>query len=299
MPRIHNAARSRSRANTLVDRKPSDSRTAVLAQSPTDPAPRATRSASHKSGEVASVLRGLAILRSFTDSSPWLGNSEIALRTNLPKSTVSRLTATLAAHGYLDVDSVHRRYRLGPAVLLLGYTQLASWNLRQVARPHLKALADYGHAVVALAAPLEGSMIYLECQRGPADITVNMDVGSRVPMDLTAIGWAYLYALAPAPRDVLLQRIRQRRGDAWTKIKTAMDRAFAEIDKRGFCIAAGFWKSDISAVGVPLRIPSRSIVLALNCGAPRSKLSTEQLTKELGPRLVQVARRIATSAGES
>lgn len=249
-----------------------------------------------RNGEVTSLLRGLAVLRSFGGTELALGNGDIALRTGLPRSTVSRITATLAAHGYLDVDEARRRYRPGPAALLLGYAQMTNWNFAQLAKPYLQPLANYSHAVVGVGAPLDNSMVYVGCQRGPADVDVQLDVGSRVPMDRSAIGWAYLYALDRSKRERVLVRLRQHRPDDWAKVERAMQRAFGEIETRGFCLAAGFWKPDISAVGVPLRIPNRGMYLGLNCGAPCFSLSTEDLVKDVGPRLVQAAKRICVSA---
>ena len=52
------------------------------------------------------LSRGLSVLRAFRPSDDGLGNAEIAARTGLPKSTVSRLTYTLQALGYLPGGSV-------------------------------------------------------------------------------------------------------------------------------------------------------------------------------------------------
>ena len=56
---------------------------------------------------VNSVVRAFSILRCFEHarSNPddrYLGNQDIARRTRLPKATVSRLSQTLAALGYLE-----------------------------------------------------------------------------------------------------------------------------------------------------------------------------------------------------
>ena len=64
-----------------------------------------------------SLLRGLEILRAFRPGSDVLGNAEIAERTGLPKSTVSRLTGTLLQAGFLFYSPRHRGYSLGVAVL--------------------------------------------------------------------------------------------------------------------------------------------------------------------------------------
>ena len=71
---------------------------------------------------VTSLHRGLEILRAFRPADKaGLGNSELAERTGLPNSTVSRLTFTLLKSGYLVYDEGTGRYRMGVPVLSLGY----------------------------------------------------------------------------------------------------------------------------------------------------------------------------------
>ena len=89
------------------------------------------------------LARGLEVLRCFTPLEPMLGNKEISVRTGLPKPTVSRLTYTLTKLGYLRHNIRLGKYQLGSAVLSIGYPLLASMSVRQVARQHMKDLADY------------------------------------------------------------------------------------------------------------------------------------------------------------
>ena len=66
---------------------------------------------------VTALARGLAVLAAFRSGEPQLSNQDLASRTSLPKSTVSRLTYTLTQLGYLDQDASTGRYQLGLAVL--------------------------------------------------------------------------------------------------------------------------------------------------------------------------------------
>jgi len=68
-----------------------------------------------------SLERGIEILRAFPPGVDTLGNGEIAERTGLPRSTVSRLTRTLVEFGMLDEVRSDRNYRLAAAVLSFGH----------------------------------------------------------------------------------------------------------------------------------------------------------------------------------
>src|SRR5690348_10498370 len=91
---------------------------------------------------VVALARGLEVLRAFTPSEGLLGNQEIAARTGLPKATVSRLTYTLTALGYLSRLERLEKYQLAPGALAIGYATLANMRIRQIAKPYMTALAN-------------------------------------------------------------------------------------------------------------------------------------------------------------
>src|SRR5579863_2019219 len=136
---------------------------------------------------VTALARGLEVLRCFERGDGLLGNQEIASRTGLPRPTVSRLTYTLTRLGYLE--HVHRlgKYRLGTAVLSLGYALLNNTDLRQTLSPLMQELAEYADASVALGARDRLHLVYLENCRSSATLTLGLEVGSRIPIATTAM----------------------------------------------------------------------------------------------------------------
>ncbi|MDE1714428.1 helix-turn-helix domain-containing protein, partial (plasmid) [Chromobacterium amazonense] len=66
---------------------------------------------------VTALARGLEVLAAFRPGEGALSNQELARRTGLPKSTVSRLSYTLTRLGYLQPEGDGGPYRLGLALL--------------------------------------------------------------------------------------------------------------------------------------------------------------------------------------
>ena len=89
-----------------------------------------------------SLERGADILRAFRPGSATLGNTELAERSGLSKSTVSRLTQTLVRTGLLQFDGNSRAYRLAPAVLSLAHAMRTGSRVLQLAAPRMRALAE-------------------------------------------------------------------------------------------------------------------------------------------------------------
>ena len=112
---------------------------------------------------VTALARGLEVLRAFRVGNQPMGNQELAEITGLPKPTVSRLTYTLTRLGYLSYNERIGKYRLGSAVLTLGYSMLAGLTVRDIARPLLQEIADYSGVSAALGDRDRLNVLYVEC----------------------------------------------------------------------------------------------------------------------------------------
>ncbi len=244
-----------------------------------------------------SLARGLSVLRVFGAASKPLGNAEIARRVELPKATVSRLTFTLTELGYLKYDEDTRRYSPGAAILTLGYDVLARMEIRDFARPYMQELAEYADASIYLGAPDGIEFIYIEACRTPASMAIRLDVGSRIPMLTTGMGRAYLAALPLADRETLIARIAaDYDGGDKSGIETRTRAEIARAEERGFAMSHGDWVSEANSAGAVVRRADGLPVYALNVGGLRSIITNERLEADLGPRILDIARRIETLA---
>lgn len=242
---------------------------------------------------VTALARGLSVLRCFRQGDRFLGNQEIVERTGLPKATVSRLTHTLTSLGYLNHSKRFNQYSLGTAVLSLGYSLLGNLDILKAARPLMQELADYAEASVSLAARDGVHMVYLEnCVARANMITLRIDVGARTRIANTAMGRALLCGLPEDERVELLEAIRQAtpKGE-WATVKAGIDQGASDYRDKGFCFSLGDWRENVNSIAVPLVQSDRS-VLAINCGGPAWQLSAEKLEQEIGPRLVEIGRRL-------
>lgn len=226
-----------------------------------------------------------------------LGNQDIAARTGLPKPTVSRLTNTLTRLGYLSYADRSAKYQLGAAVLSLGYAALANMDIRHVARPLMQGLADYSDVAVSLGSHDRTSMIYVETCRGKGALTLQLSIGSRIPVATTAMGRAYLAVQPEAKRAAILDRVRVRHPDDWLRIRQGVETALNDYAQRGFTMSLGEWQGDVHAVGVAVSNPANGQVMALNCGGASFLLRPDHLESDLGPRLAAIARKIEAALG--
>ncbi|MDY7575997.1 IclR family transcriptional regulator [Actimicrobium sp. CCI2.3] len=241
---------------------------------------------------VTALARGLELLACFRSGDKMLGNQELAERSKLPKSTVSRLTYTLTKLGYLQFDDESGKYRLGTATLSLGSAMLSRLDVRQLARPAMQQLADFSHSMVSLGMRDRLSMIYIENCRSQAALTLSLDVGSRIPLVSTAMGRAYLAVAPQGERNDLLARARELDEQGWPVLQESVQRALDEYREFGCCTSIGDWQPGVNAIAIAFRPPDGSTPVSINCGGPAFTLSADFLVQEVRPRLIELVEQL-------
>jgi DNA-binding IclR family transcriptional regulator len=247
---------------------------------------------------VTALARGLELLACFRHGDRMLGNQELSKRCGLAKSTVSRLTHTLTRLGYLIYVEESAKYSLGMATLSLGSVMLSRLDIRKLAHPLMQQLAEFGQCMVSLGSRDRLSMIYIDAVRGSAAVTLSLDSGARIQIATSAMGRAYLTAIAESERDEIMQRVRELTdGSRWPDLQRGVAKALRDIRELGVCCSFGEWQKDVNAIAVPVRPGGGLPPMAINCGAPAYMVSKEFLLERVRPRLIALAGELETSLG--
>ena len=239
------------------------------------------------------LARGLDILRAFRPGDTFLGNTELAERTGIPASTLSRFTFTLQELGYLLYVEKLGRYQLGPGVLALGFSMMATVGIQAIARPLMAELAAASGGAVGLAAMDGVDMVYLEVAKGTAPVTPNYGAGYRIPVARTTLGWACLSGMEACAQALALASLEQALDRDWRGAQKRIATAFKEMRTRGFCLqTSGAYVPSVSAVGVAVRSHNDARSFAFNLTASSALVSRKALETVWGPKLFDLARKI-------
>ncbi|MFF9909400.1 IclR family transcriptional regulator C-terminal domain-containing protein [Streptomyces sp. NPDC013457] len=135
---------------------------------------------------VAPLTRGLMVLRRLTDADGVLSLSELERITGLARSTVDRVTGTLARMGYVRLDG--RDVFLAPRLMDLGNAYLAALGLPGLLGGPADALADALDESVSLAvADGDGVRFVHQATRRRA-MSLSFRIGDLLPAERTAPG---------------------------------------------------------------------------------------------------------------
>lgn len=264
------------------------------------PIPAATLTAKDRDGsgdEVTALARGLTVLRSIAAAHAPPSNRELAELTGIPKPTVSRITATLVSAGFLLRLPDSERFVLTSSVLELSNGFLRNFDIRARARPFLIELAEHTALSVHLAVRDRFDMVVIETIRPRSAVLVSrLEIGSRMSLTRTAIGRAYLAALAQPEREALLTGLQTAEGDEWGYIGGRLESAIEDTLERGFAIATGEWYDGLNAIALGFVGPSGERY-AVNCGGSADQCPRDWLISHAAPALLECIGKIVLEIG--
>lgn len=247
---------------------------------------------------VGSLARGLRLLSIFGVDVKELGLSELAKRAELDKATTHRLARSLTELGFLDQDPETKRYRLGVHVLDLGFAYLGSVDVRELALPHMQALARDFDGSVSLSI-LDGTdIVYIERLRPkPFSVSVQVHVGSRSPVYCTAMGKALLACLPRRERDRILAGVKLEALTPHTITDPdTLARQLEQVLRRGFALNDEEHVLGLRSAAAAIRDRAGAPVAALNV-AVSTLVPRQEVESRIAPRVVDAATAISAQLG--
>jgi IclR family pca regulon transcriptional regulator len=242
---------------------------------------------------VQSIERGFAVLCAFDADLPNPTLAELAARTGLSRPAVRRILLTLQRLGY--VVGERGRWTLTPRVLTIGQHYTASHGIVEIAQPHLLRVVDRTGESASLA-QLDGTdVIYVARVNARRVLSVNVDIGTRLPAHATSMG-RVLVAFAGAS---VVDRIIEEVGLPALTSRTITDPvafrdALHDTRRRGFAVVDGELEEGFLSAAVPVRDARGAVVAALAYSTSRGRRTAEQVEEEVVPLLLEVADQIRT-----
>jgi DNA-binding IclR family transcriptional regulator len=240
-----------------------------------------------------SIERTFAILRTLAHGQERAGISEIARRADLPKSTTSRILASLEALGM--VERLGDRYGLGSSLAALTTAAAPVGSLREVARPELAELAEFLGENASLVVDDGDEVLYIDTAM-PPEVAVQVQdwTGERLPYHAAAGGLALMSGWSQTRRDQLV-------GDgltAFTALTVASADALAakmdELATTGVVWTMQEFAEDVNGLGAPIVGPNGDLVGAINVYGPTYRFPGEISQSEMILALREACDRITT-----
>jgi len=219
------------------------------------------------------------VLGALADGGGELGTTDLARRTGINASSVSRLLATLAEAGMVEHLSGSGRYRLGIRLVQLGNAALERLDLRDVARPQLQQLAAETDETATLSIPDEQSAVTVDFVRSASSVQSVAQIGRPSVAHATATGKVMLaFSGFPLPSEPLT---------AYTE-RTIVDIAVlaaevARVRRNGWAQTVGEREENLNAIAAPVWDSKRMLGAILGLQGPAPRFNARAMRAALEP----------------
>ncbi|MFD5272187.1 IclR family transcriptional regulator [Streptomyces sp. NPDC058335] len=207
--------------------------------------------ASPQAGTLA-LIRGLRVLEAMAaqEQKP-IGVGELSRLLDLPKSTVQRLLRTLAQEGWAQVskDPV-TRWQLSPRMLALARHSAPTATLREVAMPHLRALAERtGETIHFSVLDRDIQLVLVERIDSIHPVRTFNAIGATTALHSSSSGKAVL-AMLPHERveEILARPLEKFMTNTVTDTQYLMHQIL-EARERGYAVNISENRANVCAVG--------------------------------------------------
>ncbi|KGD35115.1 IclR family transcriptional regulator [Burkholderia pseudomallei] len=245
---------------------------------------------------VPGLERGLRILAEFSPREPVLGAPELSKRLGIPRTTVFRLLQTLESLGFLERADKDRNYRLGVAVLRLGFEYLSSLELIDLGLPVIESLRDATGFTAHIVIRDGRDVVFVAKAQNAGNVfgSVRVNVGTRLPAHATTHGHVLMGDLSLAQlRALYPERALERVTKATPETVDALFDVIRDDARRGYGIGNSAFERDISVVTAPVRNEASRIVAVVTVTVPRPEIDAALVAEGLVEKVVRAAAELS------
>lgn len=207
--------------------------------------------------------KGLQVLSSFDANDREMTIPMIAKKTDLNRTVARRLVLTLHHLGYLECRN--RIYRLTPHILSLASGFLQGRDLGKHVTPILRTFSEQLKEAISFAMLDIDQAIYVAHSPGESTmITQGFTVGTRLPLQATAIGRALTAFASPEQKKYIFEHITPIRYTPETQTDlNDLNNALALIVEQGYAIVKNEFEVGVTSLAVPVLSADKELIGAL------------------------------------
>lgn len=239
--------------------------------------------------QVGTVQRAIDVLDTLAEARTELGTNEIARRTGVNVSSISRLLSTLAANGLVQHIPSTGRYRLGVRILQLADAAQGSLDIRGLARPYLEELSAITRETSTLSLPGSHDLVTIDFVPSPQSVRSVAQIGRNSVGHATSAGKVLLAWGGRLPDGELTAYTERTVTD-----RDALDTEIAKVRERGWAQAVGEREDDLNAVAVPVLDGTGTLVAVLGVQGPAGRFTPRAMRAAIDP-MTERATALATA----
>ena len=252
----------------------------------------------HQRYFISSLARGIKLLEKMAEAGGPLTLSQVADSMEMTLPTAYRFLYTLQTIDLVEKEPDRKAYRISPKVLKLGHGVFKSSELWNTAHPHLVRASREYDQTFNLAVLEKDEILYIDRVKTQSILTINLEIGSKLPAYCTSMGRVLLAYLPVAESRQLLRSSKRTNYTQQTVIDIdALQQILAQVKKQGYAVNNGELAAELYSAAAPVFNGRGKVVAAVNMAANMALHGKGYLHKVMVPAVVACAARISSALG--
>jgi IclR family KDG regulon transcriptional repressor len=244
----------------------------------------------------ATALKALRVLEAVAASSRPISVSEVAEQVDVDKSTAYRMLMTLTDAGYVMRDETSKQYSLSYKVVSLSRNLLAENEVSQLIRRTLTQISAATNETLHYSVLDGDETVLVERVKGTQLVTVDFQIGDRVPLHCTSIGKALLaFQDVRFMEQIIAAGLPRFASNTITEpadFRTELQR----IRSQGYAIDDREFSDNMRCIAVPVFEGGGRANGGISISGPDSRFTLEKLEGLKAP-LLEASRKLSEQLG--
>jgi IclR family KDG regulon transcriptional repressor len=231
---------------------------------------------------------------------------DLSVRLDLPKGTVHRLLASLAYCGYIRQDAKTKNYFLGLKLLELGNLIVDQLDMRRIAEPLLKILAETTRETVHMVILDKNEVVYIdkiEMEQSTSGLKMASRVGSRNLAHSCAVGKVLLSYFSEEELDeAIAEKGLPKKTENTITDPLQFKEHLKAVKNQGYAIDEEENEKGIRCVAAPIFDGKGRAVAAISVSGPAfrvtKKMAQDTVRKEVMKTASEISKLLGFRKGE-
>jgi DNA-binding IclR family transcriptional regulator len=255
-----------------------------------------------KPNNLVQTIERVSLLLDMVGKSPKGASiKDLSMELDLPKGTIHRLLSSLSYFGYIRQDTETKNYFLGLKLMELGVMLRDQLDLRKVAEPILRNLAEKTGETAHMVILDMSEVVYIAKMDAPQNtgsLKMVSRMGSRNPPHSCAVGKVLISRFSEEELDNLIGRTGLPQRTPNTIVDPNILRQHLQmVKKQGFAIDDEENELGIRCVAAPVFDGKGRPVAAVSVSGPALRVTKERIRDVLELEVTKAASEISQRLG--
>jgi DNA-binding IclR family transcriptional regulator len=246
--------------------------------------------------EIKSLQKCFSILSAFTKDNPQLDAGEILRIVGVPKSSIYRYLSALVGEQMLEYDPTAKKYMLSSKILELASIVYDQLELRKIALPFIKQLAEKTKETVYLTALNKNRAICIERVESNFALRLSVNRGESFPLHASATSTVLMAYLSNEEQERIIAKGLKKFTNHTIIDPIELKAKLNEIKSQGFAYSDQELDEGARAVSAPIFNCLGKIVAGLSIAGPIQRFSDEKI-EEFKTLVTENAKSISARLG--